>query len=405
MRETIAEIRIVFEEEFRRNIRRRAWQIAIVIVPLLLLVALVAIPAVRSITANDEEPKPIGYMDLSGEITEGLYPELTAFTSREAGVQAVVNGDIEDFFVVPADFLKSGEIEWLTNRSGIFAGEDNRVQFDRLLTVSVVADRLEPDVLERILLGSSYTRVRISDDRTVSEEDTEISQFVVPSILTVLMLMSIFLSSGTLLQSVSEEKENRMMEVLLTSLSPIALLGGKVLALGLSGLIQIAVWITAIALLGPRVIEQIPDAGDLQFDPSTFPAMVLFFIVGYFLFAVTFAGIGAATTSAREAGPITAIVTLPAVIPVYLSSVLLSDPDGGLARTLSFIPLTAPTTMIQRIGSGGVSTVEMLGSLVLTAAVAGAMLFVSARVFRAGLLMYGQRMTLPAVWRAVRQAT
>jgi len=125
----------------------------------------------------------------------------------------------------------------------------------------------------------------------------------------------------------------------------------------------------------------------------------------YFLFAVTFAGIGAATTSAREAGPITAIVTLPAVIPVYLSSVLLSDPDGGLARTLSFIPLTAPTTMIQRIGSGGVSTVEMLGSLVLTAAVAGAMLFVSARVFRAGLLMYGQRMTLPAVWRAVRQAT
>ncbi|MCH7971768.1 MAG: hypothetical protein IH960_12125, partial [Chloroflexi bacterium] len=140
MRETIAEIRIVFEEEFRRNIRRRAWQIAIVIVPLLLLVALVAIPAVRSITANDEEPKPIGYMDLSGEITEGLYPELTAFTSREAGVQAVVNGDIEDFFVVPADFLKSGEIEWLTNRSGIFAGEDNRAQFDRLLTVSVVAD-------------------------------------------------------------------------------------------------------------------------------------------------------------------------------------------------------------------------------------------------------------------------
>jgi len=405
VRETIAEIRIVFEEEFRRNVKRRAWQIAVVSVPILLLIALVAIPAVRSIIANDEEPKPIGYMDLSGEITEGLYPELTAFTSREAGVQAVVDSDIEDFFVVPSDFLASGQIEWLTNRSGIFAGEDNRERFDRLLTVSVVADRLEPDVLDRILNGSTYTRVRIADDGTATDEDSKISEFVVPTLLTMMLLMSIFLSSGTLLQSVSEEKENRMMEVLLTSLSPMALLAGKVLALGISGLIQIAVWITAIALLGPRVIEQIPNAGQLQFAPETFPAMVLFFIVGYFLFAVTLAGIGAATTSAREAGPITAIVTLPAVMPLWLSSVLLSDPDGGLARTLSFIPLTAPTTMIQRIGAGGVSTIEVLGSLAVTALAAGAMLFISARVFRAGLLMYGQRMTLPAVWRAVRQAT
>ena len=165
------------------------------------------------------------------------------------------------------------------------------------------------------------------------------------------------------------------MEVLLTSLSPVALLAGKVLALGAGGLIQIGTWIAAVALIGPRVIEQIPDAGDLQFAPETFPLMILFFIAGYLLFAVTFAGIGAATTSAREAGPITAIVTLPAIIPVYLSSVLLSDPDGTLARTLSFIPFSAPTTMIQWIGSGGVSTKEALASLAITALAAGVMLF------------------------------
>ena len=241
MRETIAETRIVFEEEFRRNIRRRAWHITTLIVPLALLIALFAIPAIRSITASDEEPKPIGYMDLSGEISEGLFPELTAFAGRESGIQAVVNGDIEDFFVVPANFLKSGEIEWLTNRSGIFAGDDNRARFDRFLTVSVVAERLEPDVLNRVLSGSSYTRARVADDGTASDEDTEISEFVVPTILTILLMMSIFLSSGTLLQSVSEEKENRMMEVLLTSLSPMALLTGKVLALGSSGHVNFVV--------------------------------------------------------------------------------------------------------------------------------------------------------------------
>ena len=404
MRETISETRIVFEEEFRRNIRRRTWYVTIAIVPVILLLALIAIPAIRAIAASDEEPKPIGYLDLSGEIPEGLFPELTNVVSRDAGIRSVVDGDIEDFFVVPADFLKSGGIEWLTNRSGIFAGGDNRAKFDRFLTVSVVAERLEPDVLNRVLSGSNYTRVRVADDGSVADEDSEISEFVVPTILTMVLLMSIFMSSGALLQSVSEEKENRMMEVLLTSLSPTALLAGKVLALGTSGLIQIAVSITALALLGPLVIDQIPNAGDLEFAPATLPVMALFFIVGYFLFAVMFAGIGSATTSVREAGPISAVITMPAVIPFWLSSVILSDPDGVLARTLSFIPFTAPTTMIQRIGSGGVSPIETLGSLVVTAAAAGLMLFISARVFRTGLLMYGQRMTLRGVWLAVRQA-
>ena len=110
-------------------------------------------------------------------------------------------------------------------------------------------------------------------------------------------------------------------------------------------------------------------------------------------------------TSAKEASPISAIITIPAGIPIWLSSVILSAPDGGLARVLSFIPITAPTTMMQRIGSVDVSNAEVLASLGVTVLAGVVMLFVSARIFRAGLLLYGQRMTLGAVWRAVRQAS
>ena len=145
-------------------------------------------------------------------------------------------------------------------------------------------------------------------------------------------------------------------------------------------------------------------AGELTIEPTTLVVMGSFFLAGYFLFAVTFAGIGSAVTSVREAGPISVIFALPAIIPVYLSSVIVSDPAGTLARVLSFIPFTAPTTMIQRVGSSDVSRLEMLASLAVTVVAGFAMLFVASRIFRAGLLLYGQRMTLRSVIRAVGQA-
>ena len=182
------------------------------------------------------------------------------------------------------------------------------------------------------------------------------------------------------------------------------MMAGKILALGTTSLVQIIVWIASITIIGPQIIDQIPNAAELEIEPLTLAYVSLFFIAGYFLFSVILAGIGSATTSAKEAGPIIAIVILPAIIPAALPTVVLGAPDGAVARVLSFIPFTAPSTMMLRIGSADVSNAEVLASLAVTAVAGVVMLFVSARVFRAGLLLYGQRMTLGAVWRAVRQA-
>ena len=196
-----------------------------------------------------------------------------------------------------------------------------------------------------------------------------------------------------------------MVDVLLTSVSPLALMVGKILALGTTSLAQMFIWIASIAIIGPQIVDQIPNAADLKIAPLTLAYVSLFFIAGYFLFAVILAGIGSATTSAKQAGPISTIVTLPAVFPVFAFwTVIVSEPNGGLARVFSFIPITAPMTMMLRIGSGDVSNAEILASLAVTVLAGMVMLFVSARVFRAGMLLYGQRMTVAAVWRAVRQA-
>ena len=405
MREAVSEARIVFSEELRRNIRRRSWLIITGLVPAILLILLIVVPIVRSLADDDDEPSPIGYVDLSGELAEADFPNLVRFDNREGGIDAIVAGDIEDLFIVSADFLESGDAEWLSQRSGIFAGGGNRDRFASFLTVSLIAERLEPSLLARVIAGADYVRVHVGEDGSLSpDDDDELNQFAVPLIVTMLLMMSIFLGSGALLESVSEEKENRMVDVLLTSVSPLSLMAGKILALGTTSLVQIIVWIASIAMIGPQIIDQIPNASELKIEPLTLVYVSLFFIAGYFLFSVILAGIGSATTSAKEAGPITALVLSPAAIPVGLPSVILGAPDGGVARVLSFIPMTAPTTMMLRIGSGDVSNAEILASLAVTALAGVVMLFVSARIFRAGLLLYGQRMTLAALWRAVRQA-
>ena len=405
MRDTIAEAKIVFAEEFRRAIGRRSWLIITGLVPAVLLILLIVVPVIQSLTDDDDEPKPIGYVDRSGELAEADFPNLTRFDTREGGIDAIMAGDIEDLFIVPADFLQSDDVEWLSQRSGIFAGDGNRDRFASFLTVSLIAERLDPSLLGRVIAGADYVRVHVGEDGSVSpDEGGKLSQFVVPYIFTMVLMMSIFMGSGALLESVSEEKENRMIEVLLTSVSPLSLMAGKILALGVTSLVRILVWIASIAIIGPQIIDQIPNAAELEIAPLTLAYVSLFFIAGYFLFAVIFAGIGSATTSAKEAGPITMFVILPAFVPVGVPSMILSAPDGGVAQILSFIPITAPMTMMLRMGSADVSTVEILASLTVTALAGVVMLFVASRIFRAGLLLYGQRMTLPAVWRAVRQA-
>ena len=405
MREAAGEARIVFSEEFRRNIRRRSWLIITGLVPVILVILLIAVPIIRSIAGDEDEPKPIGYVDLSGALTDADFPNLTRFDTREGGIDAIVAGDIEDLFIVQADFLESGDAEWLSQRSGISGGNSNRNRFASFLTLSLIAERLDPRLLERVIAGADYVRVHVGEDGAVSpDDDDELNQFVVPVVFTILLMMSIFIGSCALLESVSEEKENRMVDVLLTSVSPLSLMAGKILALGTTSLIQIIVWFASIATIGPQIVDLVPNAAELEIEPLTLAYVSLFFIAGYFLFSVILAGIGSATTSAKEAGPITAVVLLPAGIPIWLVTAILSEPDGGLARVLSFIPVTAPTAMMLRMGSGDVSNFEIFASLAVTALAGVAMLFVSARIFRAGLLLYGQRMTLGAVWRAVRQA-
>ena len=131
--------------------------------------------------------------------------------------------------------------------------------------------------------------------------------------------------------------------------------------------------------------------------------LIAFYFAGYFVFASLMASIGAASTTVREASQISAIVIIPATIPIYSSAIIIQSPDGGLARAFTFFPLTAPTASMMRVAGGTTMAYEVVIGLAITAVSGLFLMWLSARVFRAGLLLYGQRMSIKAVWGALRR--
>ncbi len=413
-----SEISIVLSEEFRRNIRRKQYLIVTFTPVVIVLVLALAMPLVRGLFSGDsagadtaDDGRVIAVVNDSPNLT--FAPQNSAnfqvLSNRQAGIAALQEGRVDDLYIIPADFLQTGRVEWLHTDSGlssIIAGDESEDRMRAILLQALTSADLSADRIARLQDPLNLTRFEVTREGDVAaeEEGQFLTFFTVPFLSAWIMIMVIYMVSGTLLQSVSEEKENRVVEVLITSVSPLALMTGKVLGLGATGLLQVGVWLVSLALFVPRVVSAFPAIGDLALSPGLAAAIVVFFLAGYFVFAVVMAGISAATVSAREASSLSSIVLLPALAPLILASLISLAPNGAFARILTFIPFTAPATMMIRLGVTDVALWEIALCLGVTVASGLALLWLSARVFRAGILIYGQRMTLRRLWLAVRHA-
>jgi len=193
-----------------------------------------------------------------------------------------------------------------------------------------------------------------------------------------------------------------MIEMLVTATSPLSIMLSKVLGLGAAGLLQIAIWLTVAAFTVPMIGDQFSSLSALTLEPGLIVLLIAFYFAGYFVFASFMAAIGSASTSVREASQISAIVMIPGIIPIYASAIIIPNTDGGLARALTFFPLTSPTASMMRIAGGTEALYEIVLGLLVTALAGVFLLWLSTRVFKAGLLLYGQRMSLRLLWNALR---
>lgn len=221
-----------------------------------------------------------------------------------------------------------------------------------------------------------------------------------------LIYMSIFIYGAYIMRGVLEEKNNRIVEVIVSSVKPTTLMLGKIFGIGLVGLTQYSVWgLLAIAITLPGVVAMMGMTEGLPSIPlGTIGAFIVFFLLGYFLYSSLYAALAAPFNTEQEAQQFVILPTLALILTSTTWFFAYNQPNGTLAQVLSFFPFTAPLMMFMRISVQtppfwqiGVS----VGLLLLTI---WGMAWFAGRVYRVGILMYGKKPTLPEIIRWARQA-
>jgi ABC-2 type transport system permease protein len=209
--------------------------------------------------------------------------------------------------------------------------------------------------------------------------------------------MTVLLYGQVIGRSVLTEKTSKTAEIMLSSVRPMDLLFGKILGKGLASLLQYGVWVTLSAgvlkLVGPRLGVTI-GAG---LSMSTLAYLVLFFVLAFFLYCSLYAALGAASEDEQHLGQLALPVVLFLIIPIVLITAIIGTPRAPVIIALSFFPLTAPIVMFLRILVGAATTWEILVSIGLTLVTTAAVIWLSARIFNAGILMTGKRFTIGQV--------
>jgi ABC-2 type transport system permease protein len=336
------------------------------------------------------------------------------YTYRAEGIKAVQQGEIDLLFVLPADYLESGEVEQYRasddsegSLTGQIWGSAPEWAFREFLRGMLIAGQVDDDVLARALSPADYRDFEIGDDGAVTEAvplAQDVGEILVVSLFGALLLIAVFMGSSTLLSSVAEEKETRMIEMLVTSASPLSIMSGKLLAGGFAGLIQTAVWITVGAFALPAIFDRIPGGGELTISAGLLALVVMVFVLGYFLFSALALFIATLVPSTQDAQRQTGLLTLVIFLPVWMLGLWMNAPDHILAQIFTYYPFTAPTMIMIRLGIGSVSVGEIAAALGIITATALLLLWVASRVFRAGILLSGQRIRPRNVWTALWHA-
>lgn len=395
---------LIARHEFLTTIRRVSYILFTLALPVLAILGMVIYVAISYWGAGGGTPEELkmGYVDNTGMFTEftgGDGVVFIPFDADDAAREALLDGLVNEYFVIPQDYVETGRIERYTTQRELELPGTTMAYVKNFLLANLLSGDVSQDVLQRAQNPLLPVSVRLdAETGEVIPAENPLAVFVLPYAFGLLFMMSLFVTSGFLLQGVSEEKENRLIEILLSSVSARQLMSGKVLGLGAAGLAQVSIWLITGAIL----LSVIPVAGmNVPIEALVFG--IIYFILGYLLFGTIWAFMGSVGSSARESSQWTTVVVMPAIIPIMLIGFFVANPDHVIFTILILFPLTAPVMAVMRLSIAAVPAWELALSLaILVASVLGSV-WLAARAFRTLLLMYGKRPSFRDVWRYVRE--
>ena len=396
---------LIFRHEFLSTIRRIGFIIMTLALPVLVLLAIGATQLISVIVkpSGPAQVTDIGYVDQSGgfsQFTTQGSVEMKLYGTTDAARQALTQKDVKEYFVIPDDYAASGMITIYTLEKQLTAPPDVQTGIKNFLTGNLLANKIPGATINVIESPLYLNTIRLDDTGAIAKDQGGISNLIIPLIFGVLLAMSLSFSSAYLLQGLGEEKEKRLMEILLSSVSTRQLVTGKVLGIGLAGLIQVVVWVISLPLLLHLASSSIGGfISTIHIQPNFLAAGIVYFILGYLLFAVLSLCVAAISPTAKEAQGLAAVFTMFSVAPFWFLSLLMLFPNSPVWIAFSIFPFSAPVLVMLRLGLYGIPVWQLAASMAVMVLSIIAGLLLTAKLLRIYLLMYGKRPNIREIAR------
>lgn len=415
---------LIIQREYVTRVRTKGFIIGTFLAPLGILV-LFLVPIGLQLLDSDSDPK-IAVIDYTGEIANRLTQQNSSLytvilNAEVADVRDDVQNDvIQGYLLISQDVLAGvSDPEFVYSTGGLDLAREVRGDVRQVIK-DVLLDRAQVNQEVRSIIDRDIDLVtRKLTDEGEKEEDVT-AMYLVGNIMGFFLYMAIFIYGAFVMRGVIEEKSSRILEVIASSVKPFELLMGKVLGIGAVGMTQFIAWTLLtqgiLMISAPLAASLLGSGGggaagaeELPFTPPeisifTWIAFIVFFIFGYLIYSAMFAAIGSAVDNEQDAQNLQWPVTIPVIIPMLLLGAVVSDPTSTLAVVSSMIPFFSPILMMVRIAIIEVPLWQSLGSVVLMLLTFLALIWVSARIYRIGILMYGKKPTIGEVIRWARQS-
>ena len=386
------------------------FMIAMMVVPV--AVAMLSTPDSMNIAVVDQSGVVAPALRNEGEMSFVNNPQLTI-------AEAKADETYDGVLVIGNDIVQNPAAVTLYTRGAssmlsesVITSQLNKIIQDIRLEAYNIPEL--PKIMQDVQVDVSMTTFRLDEDQET--ETSSVTSYAIGMIMSLMLYMFIMLYGQMVMTSIIEEKNNRVLEIVVSSVKPSALMMGKICGIGLVALTQILIWagllIAASAWIIPgiaagsmsadaEVAGLVAQLGNTAYVASIFAYIVAFLVGGYLFYSAIYAAIGSAVDNVQDASQLQTIAIVPIILAMVLSMSVISDPNSQMAFWASIIPFTSPVVMMARIPFG-IPGWEIALSLVLLYSSFFGMIWFSAKVYRVGIFMYGKKPTLGELVRWAR---
>ena len=320
----------------------------------------------------------------------------------------IAANELEAYLIVPDDLNSpTAKYEFFSRKAGDFVGNTT---LEEALNAAVRSQRLadaniDESRVSRLSKNINFVASGITD--TGETKDTG-SSFIAGFVIGLMIYITLTIYGQTIMGAVIEEKETRIAEILFSSARPFELLAGKLVGVGLAGITQLGIWVVSAAIGMVFVFSQLGSVGmDIQapvISVSVIIYLLIFFLLGFFMYASIFALIGSMVTSMQEGSQFAFPPVMLLLVGFYFSFAVIRDPNSTVSFWASIAPLIAPITMPVRMLAEMPPFWQIALAIAINLGAILILVWISSRVYRVGMLMYGKRATLPEVWKWIKMS-